>query len=93
MNTKEDIEIQNKIANIARNSIKINEYISPKTTTGDVIIKLNENSKSILEIGNIKVYNIKKFNWINRIMFKLLFGIKIKNIKDEAQIDYVKNKT
>lgn len=84
MNTKEDIEIQNKIANIARNSIKINEYISPKTTTGDVIIKLNENSKSILEIGNIKVYNIKKFNWINRIMFKLLFGIKIKNIKDEV---------
>lgn len=84
MNTKEDIEIQNKIANIARNSIKINEYISPKTTTGDVIIKLNENSKSILEIGNIKVYNIKKFNWINRIMFKLLFGIKIKNIKEEV---------
>lgn len=84
MNTKEDIEIQNKIANIARNNIKINEYISPKMTTGDVIIKLNENSKSILEIGNIKVYNIKKFNWINRIMFKLLFGIKIKNIKDEV---------
>ena len=84
MNIKEDIEIQNKIANIARNSKKINGYVSPKTTTDDVIIKLNENSKSILEIGNIKVYNIKKFNWINRIMFKLLFGIKIKNIKDEV---------
>lgn len=84
MNTKKDIEIQTKIADIARNSLKINEYISPKITTGDVIIKLNENNKSILEIGNIKVYNIKKFNWLNRIMFKLLFGIKIKNIKDEV---------
>ena len=84
MNTKEDIEIQNKIANIARNSIKINEYIFPKMMTGDVIIKLNENSKSLLEIGNIKVYNIKKFNWLNRIMFKLVFGIKIKNIKEEV---------
>ena len=84
MKEKEDIEIQTKIADIARNNLKTNEYISPKITTGDVIIKLNENSKSILEIGNIKVYNIKKFNWLNRIMFKLLFGIKIKNIKDEV---------
>lgn len=58
--------------------------VSNNLTTGEVVIKLNENSKSILEIGNIKVYNIKKFNWFNRIMFKLVFGIKIKNIKDEV---------
>ena len=81
MNTKEDIEIQNKIADIAKKSIKIDNYIPSKIATGDVVIKLSDNNKSILEIGNIKVYNIKKFNWFNRLMFKLVFGIKIKKIK------------
>ena len=50
--------------------------------TGDIVIKLNNNdNKSILEIGNIKIYNTKKFNWLNRLMFRLFFGIKITNIK------------
>lgn len=53
---------------------------SKNLTTGEIVIKLNDNSKSILEIGNIKIYNIKKFNWFNRLMFKLFFGIKIEKV-------------
>ena len=49
--------------------------------TGDVVINLNENNKSILEIGNLKIYNTKKFNWFNRLMFKIVFGINIKKMK------------
>lgn len=82
MHTKEDIETQIKIADIMKNSITEDTNLTTKITTGDIVIKLNDDNKSILEIGNIKVYNIKKFNWFNRLMFKLIFGIKIKNIKE-----------
>ena len=47
----------------------------------DTTIIHNE-QKSILEVGNITIYNSKKFNWLNRLMFKVFFGIKIKNIKE-----------
>lgn len=70
MINKEDIETQQKIA---------------KITTGDVVIRLNDNNKSMLEIGNIKVYNIKKFNWLQRKMFKVFFGIKINNLKNKGE--------
>lgn len=43
---------------------------------------LNGKPKSILEVGNITIYNSKKFNWLNRLMFKVFFGIKITNIKE-----------
>lgn len=66
MINKEDIETQIKLA---------------KITAGDVVIKLNNNDKSLLEIGNIKIYNIKKFNWFQRKMFKIFFGIKINNLE------------
>lgn len=59
--------------------------VSNNLTTGEIVVKLNDNSKSTLEIGNIKIYNIKKFNWFNRLMFKLVFGIKIENIKEEIK--------
>ncbi len=61
--------------------ITTSEDMISKINTGDVVIRLNNNNKSILEIGNIKIYNIKKFNWFHRLMIKLVFGIKIKNIK------------
>lgn len=80
MINKEDIETQQKIAEITKNSLKLDNSLTTKITTGDVVIKLNDNSKSILEIGNIKIYNIKKFNWFNRLMFKLFFGIKIEKV-------------
>ena len=82
MSTKEEIETQIKIAEITKNSIAIDNYILPKITTGDVVVKLSDNNKSILEIGNIKIYNIKRFNWLNKLMFKLIFGISIKDIKE-----------
>lgn len=82
MHTKEEIETQIKIAGITKNSLKKQENSTTKINTGEVVVKLNENSKSILKIGNMKIYNTKKFNWFNRLMFKLVFGIKIENIKE-----------
>ena len=38
--------------------------------------------KSIIEIGNVKVNNIKHFNWIQKFFWKILLGIKIKDIKE-----------
>lgn len=43
--------------------------------------KKEEKYHSILIIGNMKIRNTKKFNWFKRVMFKLVFGIKIENIK------------
>lgn len=55
------------------NDIKLDESLVTKLTTGDTVIRLNDNNKSMLEIGNIKIYNIKKFNWFQRKMFKIFF--------------------
>lgn len=38
--------------------------------------------KSMLTIGNITFYFEKKFNWFNRLMLRLVFGLKIENVKD-----------
>lgn len=38
--------------------------------------------KSKLLVGNMTIFNTKHFNWLNRIMFKIFFGITIKNIKE-----------
>ena len=85
MINKEDIETQQKNAEITKNSLKVDNDLTVKLTTGDVVIRLNDNNKSLLEIGNIKVYNIKKFNWIQRKMFKIFFGIKINNLKSKGE--------
>lgn len=67
------------------NEISTIEYdVSKNLTTGETVIKLNENNKSIFEIGNIKIYNTKKFNWIQKKMIKFFFGFEVK--------DYVKDK-
>lgn len=39
--------------------------------------KTNEKYQSLMIIGNITINNIKKFNWFQKLMFKLCFGIKI----------------
>ncbi len=39
-----------------------------------------EKYKSELIIGNITINNIKHFNWLQKLMFKIFFGIKIKDI-------------
>ena len=41
----------------------------------------NANYKSELTFGNITIRFTKRFNLLNRIMFKVFFGLKITNIK------------
>ena len=57
---------------------------------GDELIRID--SKEVLEItkykssmiiGNMKINNIKHFNWLQKLMFKIFFGIKIENIKED----------
>ena len=85
MLNKEDIETQIKLAKITNESLKVDNSLTPKLTTRDVVIKLNDNNKSLLEIGNIKIYNTKKFNWLQRKMFKIFFGIKINNLESKGE--------
>lgn len=46
--------------------------------------EINEefNYKSKLVIGNITVRFTKKFNWFNRLMIRLVFGLKIEKEVD-----------
>lgn len=86
MLNKEDIETQIKLAEITEENLKVDNNLTTKMTTGDVFIKLNNNdNKSILEIGNIKIYNTKKFNWLQRKMFKIFFGIEINNLESKGE--------
>ncbi len=66
------------------NLIYKDESLTSKITTGDIVIKLNDNNKSILEIGNIKIYNIKRFSWLQRKMFKVFFGVEISNLENKG---------
>jgi len=44
-------------------------------------IKLDE-PKSEMKIGDMTIYHQnKRFNWLNRFMFKTFFGIEITNLK------------
>lgn len=47
--------------------------------------EINEelNYKSKLVVGNITVRFTKKFNWFNRLMIRLVFGLKI-----EKEVDW-----
>lgn len=38
--------------------------------------------KSTMVIGNFTINNIKHFNWLQKLMFKIFFGIKIEDIKE-----------
>ena len=37
--------------------------------------------RSEIKVGNMTIYNEKKFNWFNRFMMKLVFGWEVKNYK------------
>lgn len=39
--------------------------------------------KSEMNVGDIKVMNTKHFNWINKIFWKMLLGIEIKDVEVE----------
>lgn len=47
----------------------------------ETIIECKEiNSKIVID--NFTIYLTKKFNWFNRLMINLIFGLKIEKIKD-----------
>ena len=47
--------------------------------------KKEEKYYSILIIGNMKIKNTKKFNWLQRKMFKIFFGIEINNLESKGE--------
>ena len=53
--------------------IRLKNEIS--TITGDI-------PKSKLVLGKLTIFFDKKFNWFNRLMLRLVFGLKIENVKD-----------
>lgn len=42
--------------------------------------KSNEKYQSSMVIGNITINNIKKFNWFQKLMYKICFNIEIKKV-------------
>ena len=38
---------------------------------------------SKIEMGNFSIYVEKRFNWFNKLIFKLLFGLKVEDVSDE----------
>ena len=38
-----------------------------------------ENYKSEMKVGDITIMNTKHFNWFHKLMFKICFGIEIKD--------------
>lgn len=43
-------------------------------------VKFNITYKSKIQVGNFTIYNEKHFNKLQKIMWKLLLGIKIENV-------------
>lgn len=43
--------------------------------------KTNEKYQSSMIIGNMTINNIKKFNWFQRLMYKICFNIEIKKLR------------
>ena len=52
----------------------------PFIEISDMVIK-NPAYKSEMIIGNLTIRFEKRFNWLNRWMFKRFFGLTIRNIK------------
>ena len=53
-------------------------------TSGDISlveVKREPMPKSKLIIGNFTIYFDKNFNWFNRLMIRLVFGLNIQKIK------------
>ena len=53
-----------------------------------IIIQVEESCykkppKSVLKLEGFNIYVRKKFNWIQRKFWKILFGIEIENLKED----------
>lgn len=46
-----------------------------------------EYPKSKLTIAQMTIYFYKKFNWVNRLMLRLIFGLKVENIKKRERLE------
>ena len=66
------MKIGNNI-NLEQNKISINSET--------ITIKSPE-YKSKLNFGGIYIFFTKKFNWFNRLMLRLVFGLKIEKVED-----------
>ena len=40
-------------------------------------------TKSKLRVGNMVIHNTRRFNWLERKMWKLLLGFDIENVEDD----------
>jgi hypothetical protein len=41
-------------------------------------------TKSLLKAGNMVIHNSKRFNWLQRKMWKLFSGFEIENVKENG---------
>lgn len=67
--------------------MKIGDNISLETNeisinAENITIKSPE-YKSKLNFGGIDIFFTKKFNWFNRLMLRLVFGLKIEKVDDK----------
>ena len=60
--------------------MKVDEILFLEIASSGRIFKPDDEFKSELVIGNVIVHFIKSFNWFNRLMLKLVFGLNIHNI-------------
>lgn len=63
-------------------TIQINTYVDERPLVKVTKASQNQNYKSSIEFGNIEISNTKCFNWLQKIMWRLLLGIKITNLKE-----------
>lgn len=47
------------------------------------IEELKREVKSKIVIGNFTIFLTKKFNWFNRLMMKLVFGLNIEKVSED----------
>ena len=60
--------------------MKVNEIPFLEIALSGRIFKPDDEFKSELVIGDVTVRFTKSFNWFNRLMLKLVFGLNIHNI-------------
>ena len=59
--------------NLEQNKISIN---------AETITIKSPEYKSKLNFGGVDIFLTKKFNWFNRLMLRLVFGLKIEKVDD-----------
>ena len=59
------------------------ENIDLITKTSTLGFELKREVKSKIVIGNFTIFLTKKFNWFNRLMMKLVFGLNIEKVSED----------